>query len=654
MSNSRNSRVLFEVRVPKSTEEGASHFEHILANLARMGPQTIAEKLLVKRPTFTFEIIAVSGRVHFIITTPSYLAPYLESQLSAQYPKIAIQKVRNFIGLFNGKYLRMGRLKLNFSSLYPLRTYKSAKEKDSESISGLLGVLSKVPQDCVVLIQIVARTTGEGWRNSANSTIQKGIKDPVSGTIQQHPQAKIIEEKINKHGFACEVRLITKAKSDLAARELLFALAGAFGVFDNPSGNSFKLSRPLPPFKSLFLSYVYSRKLPLLASKQYLNVEELASIFHLPNKNVSGIRNLAWGKTFLGEPPENLPVVPQLRDTSASAKATADKDKKEINFFGRTEFKNKQVTFGIKRDDRRRHMYIIGKTGAGKSTLIANMAINDMRNKEGLAVIDPHGDLSELILDYVPSFRLNDVVYLDPSDIEYPFHFNPLEIHPRSGIGSGIESKELIASGIVAIFYKLYSQSWGPRLEYILRNTILTLLEYPNSTLVDVAPLLTNDQFREKVLVKVTDPIIKRFWVDEFAGMHPRLKSEAIAPILNKIGQFVSSPLIRNIIGSPKSTIDLQNIMDQGKILILNLSQGKIGEDNAALLGAMFITKIQLSAMSRVYTKEVERKDFYLYVDEFQNFATNSFIKSLAEARKYRLDLLLANQYIGQINHEVQ
>lgn len=628
--------MLLEIRVPKSGEEVAAHFEELVTNLSRLGPQSIGEKLLLKRPTFTFEMVTLAGRVHFVISTPAYLKPYIESQLTAHYPKIVINTVREYIGLFAGNYQSISRLSLNFPSYFPLRTYKALTDVDT--LSGILGILAKVPQEEMAMVQIVLRTGGNGWKTPGYSLLQRGITDPSTGTKKAHPQASVIEEKLNKHGFASEIRLVTKAGTALKSRELLYALGGAFGIFDNGNGNSFRIARPLPPFRPLLFNLVRERRLSLFRPWEYLNTEEIASLFHLPNKSVSGIRNLAWGRTFLGEPPENLPI---------GAGAT-EADKKEINFFGRTEFKNRQVTFGIKREDRRRHMYIIGKTGAGKSTLIANMAINDMRNREGVAVIDPHGDLSVIMLDYIPSFRLNDVVYLDPSDLEHPFHFNPLEV-----LGSP-ESKELVTSGIVSIFYKLYAHSWGPRLEYILRNTILTLLDYPNATLVDVAPLLTNDAFRQKVLDKLQDDILKRFWVDEFANMHPRLKSEAIAPILNKIGQFVTSPLIRQIIQSPKSTIDLQKIMDEGKILILNLSQGKLGEDNAALLGAMFITKMQLAAMRRVYTKEEDRKDFYLYVDEFQNFATTSFIKILSEARKYRLNLILANQYIGQILEEVQ
>jgi type IV secretory pathway VirB4 component len=352
---------------------------------------------------------------------------------------------------------------------------------------------------------------------------------------------------------------------------------------------------------------------------------------------LAGIKNIAWGKTLLGEPPENLPV----------ADGITEEDKKAINFFAKTEFKNKDTIFGIKTEDRRKHVYIIGKTGVGKSTLIANMAIDDIRKDRGVGIVDPHGDLSEAILDYIPKRRLNDVVYLEPFDTERPFSLNVLEIKNK-------QQKDLVASGIVSIFYKLYKDSWGPRLEYILRNVILTLLEAPGATLVDILSLLANAEYRKKVVSQLQDPVLKDFWEKEYAKMPDRLKAEAISPIQNKVGQFVTSKMIRNIIGKTKSSIDLENIMNEGKILILNLSQGKLGEDNTALLGAMLITQLQLAAMNRSFIKEHDRKDFFLYVDEFQNFATHSFIKILSEARKYRLSLTLANQYIEQLDEEIQ
>jgi type IV secretory pathway VirB4 component len=413
-------------------------------------------------------------------------------------------------------------------------------------------------------------------------------------------------------------------------------MGGTFGVYTLGDGNGLTMVEPAFWQKSKLEGAFVSRSADSGPKHQVVNTSELASLWHPPGLTLATIKNISWGASLTGEAPENLPVA-----------TDNEEERKKINFFARTEFKNKTTTFGIKKDDRRKHLYIMGKTGTGKSTMIANMAINDMKNGEGMAVIDPHGDLCDILLDYIPSHRINDVAYLDPSDIEYPFHLNPLEMKNEA-------YRELIASGIVSIFYKLYHYSWGPRLEYILRNTILTLLHVPNSTLLQVPELLTDERYRERIVEKLDDRVLRNFWVNEFAKMSPQMKSEAVSPILNKVGQFLSSQTIRNIVGSPTSTVDLEEMMNQGKIVIVNLSQGKLGEDNSALLGAMIITKMQLAAMNRVYVGESERRDFYLYVDEFQNFATQSFIKILSEARKYRLNLALANQYIGQIEEEVQ
>ncbi len=318
----------------------------------------------------------------------------------------------------------------------------------------------------------------------------------------------------------------------------------------------------------------------------------------------------------------------------------------DITFFAKTNFRNNERTFGIKTDDRRRHMYLIGKTGMGKTNLLEHMAIQDIRNGYGVAYVDPHGDTAEKLLKAIPPHRINDVIYFNPADQDYPIAFNVME-----KVDS--QYRHLVASGLVGVFKKIWADSWGPRLEYLLRNGILALLEYPGSTLLGVTRMLVDKNYRNRVVEKVTDPVVRSFWVDEFTKYHDRLMAEAIAPIQNKVGQFLSSSLIRNIVGQTKSSFDIRELMDNRKVLILNLSKGRIGEDNSALLGAMMITKIQLAAMARVDIPESERKDFYLYVDEFQNFATESFANILSEARKYRLNLILANQYVTQIEETV-
>lgn len=317
----------------------------------------------------------------------------------------------------------------------------------------------------------------------------------------------------------------------------------------------------------------------------------------------------------------------------------------EITFFGKTNFRNQQVKFGIKIDDRRRHMYAVGKTGVGKTNLLENMAIADIQAGRGVAVIDPHGEFAEKMLDFVPENRIDDVIYFNPADIDYPIAFNPLE-------HVSLEHRHLIASGIMGVFKKIWPDVWSARMEYILNNALLALLEYPGSTLLGIMRMLAEKEYRKKIVDNLKDPVIKAFWVNEFARYTQRLETEAVAAIQNKVGQFIANPLIRNIMGQPHSTIDIRKAMDDGKILIINLSKGRIGEDNSALLGAMIITKLQLAAMSRVDISMEKRKDFYLYVDEFQNFSTESFANILSEARKYRLNLILAHQYISQLTSD--
>ena len=321
--------------------------------------------------------------------------------------------------------------------------------------------------------------------------------------------------------------------------------------------------------------------------------------------------------------------------------------KEEITLFGETTFRNRRQRFGIKPDDRRRHVYLIGKTGMGKTVMMENMAIQDIQRGNGVAFIDPHGEAAERLIDFIPSSRVNDVIYFNPADLDFPLAFNVME-------KVDFKHRHLVAGGLMGVFKKVWPDVWSARMEYILNNSILALLEYPDSTLLGVNRMLADPDYREKVVDKITDPVVKSFWINEFGRYTQRYEVEATAAIQNKVGQFISNPLIRNIIGQVKSTIDMREVMDSEKILILNLSKGRVGEDNSRLLGALLVTKIQLAAMSRVDIPEEKRRDFYLYVDEFQNFATEAFANILSEARKYRLSLTLGHQYITQMEETVR
>jgi hypothetical protein len=435
-------------------------------------------------------------------------------------------------------------------------------------------------------------------------------------------------DKIVKLLFDCNLRIlyVPKNPDKNAAKMKLREIAGSFKQFNLAHLNGFKINEFLDEKEALER---YRNR--LMVNPMVLNTEELATLFHLPNATVT-TPNIYWVRSKKLEPPIDLPL---------------SKNSEDLTVLGKTNFRGENQVFGIKTPDRRRHTYIIGKTGMGKSTLLENMIFSDIQAGRGLAVIDPHGDLAEAVLNFVPSHRTNDVVIFNPADREFPVAFNMLEnIDPAYN--------SIVCSGLVGIFKKIYADSWGPRLEHILRNTILSLLEYPNTTMLGITRILQDKDFRQKVVRRITDPIVRSFWENEFEKMQDKMRVEAISPILNKVGQFLSSPIVRNIVGQPKSAVDLRFMMDKKKIIVVNLSKGLIGEDISSLLGSMMITKFQLDAMSRANIPEKDRVDFYLYVDEFQNFATDSFATILSEARKYKLNLTMANQYIAQMPDEVR
>lgn len=320
---------------------------------------------------------------------------------------------------------------------------------------------------------------------------------------------------------------------------------------------------------------------------------------------------------------------------------------KEVSYFAKTNFRNQMTKFGIRTDDRRRHVYVIGKTGMGKTVLLENFMLSDIYAGHGCCYVDPHGDTAEKLIDYIPSWRLNDVVYFNPADMDFPVGFNILEAISEA-------HKHLVVSGMMGVFQKIWENMWSSRMEYILNNTLLALLDTPGQTLLGINRMLSDADFRKRIVGNVKDPVVKQFWLVEFASYNEKYAQEAVAPIQNKIGQFLSAVVIRNIVAQVKSSINVREIMDSQKIFIINLSKGRIGEDNSRLLGGLLITKMQLAAMERVDTPEHERKDFYLYVDEFQNFAVESFASILSEARKYRLCLTMAHQYIAQLTEEVR
>ncbi len=637
---------ILELRTGRDAEHTPEFSAQLLSTLPEL-KNSVFTKLLGSSEHLSFELIVQNQTIYFLAYCPQRLTGYLKAAISAAYPQVMISEIEgdpfdhfypsaqdHTSSYYQDRFLELGKVALKKNQQYSLKTYQDFADVDP--LVTLLANLSKSQPMDLVAIQYFVKNDNEGWKSSSWQQLEPNPDSETTSSLSPSEKTSI-EKKLKAQSLRTSIKIAVSTLNQNRSRLMLETIGTTLNSISQSRGNALELKR-VHLFKKHFLNTMKQRS--FARSKHFhLSVDELATIYHLPNKKLSVVPNIAWGKTMPGEPPEDLPVV----DSS-----TPDEIKDEINVFAETTFKNQKAKYGLKRTDRRRHMYVIGKTGTGKSTLLANMAINDLKNDEGLAVIDPHGDLIEILLDFIPSHRINDVIYFNPADT------NDRIVKMNLFEGENMVHRELIASGIISIFHKLYGYSWGPRLEYILRNTLLTLLSVPNAKLSDVIRLLTNKKYRDRIVGKLEDPILKSYWEDEYNQLDKRFRNQSISSILNKIGQFVASPLVRDVVNAQSSSFSIDDVMSEGKILLVNLSQGKLGEDNATLLGAMLITKIQLAAMGRVNVSEEERKDFYLYVDEFQNFATESFIKILSEARKYRLNLTLANQYIAQIPEEVQ
>jgi hypothetical protein len=635
---------VISLRVPRESENTPEQTAQLLASLARAtkGTDFISRLAGIEPIYISLEVTSINGQITFAIVCPEHLATFVQSQMLATYQDVVMGEIKDYLQTWQeakiGKLPYTQVIRQAFAPFFPLRDYSDYKEVDP--MLPLLGVLSRANQEDRILLQFVLSPASKSVARDAYAYLRpKHRYDELGKVIKENPPEakKIIEDKLSFPMVNVGIHFA------VSRRELLHDLRGAVSVLDRPDGNSLTTAR-IFPWQKKSLWHKIQNRIPywsMAVPLTSLSVMELSSLWHLPGIYTK-LPNVAWSpSSSFSEAPEDLPIYQKVEE------GAQEDPNKDINFFASTTFKNQLSTFGLRTTDRLRHIYVLGKSGTGKSTLLENMAVDDFKKGRGVAFIDPHGDSAENLLNYIPSHRINEVVYFNPADREYPISLNILEV-------SNPDQAELVASGIVAIFHKLYGTSWGPRLEYYLRNTLLTLTLIPGSTLPDVIKMLTQSDFRKKMYPKITNEQLLSFWKNEYDRLDEKVRSEQISSILNKVGQFVNSPLIHNLISHPKSTLDLEEVLNSGKILIANLSQGKLGEDNSALLGAMFITKLQLAAMNRVDRPKEERKEFFLYVDEFQNFATESFIKILSEARKFGLGLILANQYIAQIPETIQ
>ena len=471
------------------------------------------------------------------------------------------------------------------------------------------------------LLRLVSPFVGMIARGRPMSDAQQLTTSPAkSHDREQDLQAA--SDKIGRHLFEARIRLLVFASpgSHREAKAKLHELAGAFGHFTAPRLAQFHLSR------------IRCRRNVRNRTPRHgflLSSEELATLWHPPTRTVRApTMSITLSREL--EPPAVVPSQPGQPDVAE---------------LGRMKFRQRREPFGIRLEDRRRHLAVVGKTGMGKSTLLRRLVASDICAGRGAALIDPHGDLADTVIEAVPKHRTNDVVLFDAGDRGFPVAFNPLDCRRP-------DQRPLVASGVVSAFKKLYGDSWGPRLEHILRNALLATLDQPGASLVTVLRLLNDTGYRRKIVPRISDPVVRSFWQDEFSKWKVNFQAEAAAPIQNKIGQFLSHPVLRAIVAQPRSSIHLRDIMDNGRILIVNLSKGRIGEDASTLLGSLLVTELQLAAMSRADMPESQRSDFFCYVDEFQNFATQAFATILSEARKYRLSLTIANQYLAQMDEQ--
>lgn len=644
--------VVLLLQVPRTNEQKELAAEQMFASLHGLltlpVPKTSFFGPNVKRERLSFEIAVINKRIGFYVWVPEYLKSFVEEQIYAQYPTVQISEVADYARNEEQHFptVLSSELKLITPDVLPIKTFQSF---EVDPLAAITATLAKFEEDEEAWVQILMKPESHDWHLKSERYISKlkGGKMTTTGLLSalwappetksepaklaEHEQLRATnaETKSQKLAFEAQVRIIYRGRlPEQQAKLRLQSIIASYKQFNTTYLNGFEAKRVTDDRQEL-ISY---RDRNFIRQGFSLNIEEVATLYHLPHTNVE-TPFILWASAQTAEPPANLPVVTSAYTDDISPIAT-------------TNFRGHNTIFGLPRTDRSRHLYIIGQTGVGKSGLLELLTISDVYSPYGFAVIDPHGDYAQNVLRRVPAERADDVIYFNPADTDYPIAFNPMEVlDPKL--------KTHTASELIGVLKRMF-ESWGPRLEYILRYSLLALLDYPDATMLDITRILTDKKFRNEVLKYNNDPVVRNFWNIEFASWNDKFAAEAVAPVLNKVGAFTANPLVRNIIGQPKSSFNIRSIMDERKILIVNLSRGLVGEDNAALLGALLVTKVQLGAMSRADIHGSERTPFYLYVDEFQNFATDSFATILSEARKYGLNLTVANQYVAQMMPNVR
>lgn len=618
--------VTLEVALPRDNEIKIDAAEQMFASLYSVKNEEWYAFLLSEHAV-SFEIVGRKEDIRFYVCVPHELMELVEKQIHGAYPGAEIKTVEEK-AIFDdtGKVAYQSFVKNN-SGYYPIQSFRDLA---TDPLSSITSFLAKMREGEGAMFQVVVSPASHGWSNRGHGYISKSKKDesnPEKASYSVDSKSlEAIERSTGKPGFEVSIRLVVAAPTKNEATTLLKQFAGTFAQFAGPYN---KFTKQRIWLKRLFMVDFIYRYQAMFRGKSILNSEELATIFHFPNKQVE------------------TPHIHWLTAKSAPAPALIPN---EGLYLGKSVYRGMSRKIYISDKDRARHMYIIGKTGTGKSELLMDMILQDIRAGKGVCFIDPH-DTVEKILEYIPPERAEDVIYFDPSDTERPMGLNLLEARSE-------EEKQFVASSIINLMYKLYDPHKtgiiGPRFEHAIRNAMMTVMVEPGATFIEIVRILTDQKFVQELLPKVADPIVRRYWTDQIAQTSDFHKSEVLDYIVSKFGRFITDKMMRNIIGQSYSSFDFRKVMDEGKILLINLAKGRIGEENSAFLGLVLVPKILVAAMSRQDIPEKDRRDFNLYVDEFQNFATPDFATILSEARKYHLNLIVANQFIGQIEEEVK
>ena len=618
--------VTLEIKLPRDNEIKIDAAEQMFASLYSVKNDEWYS-FMKSEHAISFEIVGKKEDIRFYVSAPTELMELVEKQIHGAYPGAQIKRVDEpTIFSETGKVAYKSLVKKN-AGFYPIQSFR---DLPTDPLSSITSFMAKMREGEGAMLQVIVSPASSKWSSSGQGFIsksKKGESNPDDATYSVDPRSlEAIERSTGKAGFEVSIRLVVNAPSKKEAKTLISQFSGTMAQFAGPYN---KLTKQQIWLKRLFMTDFIYRYQAMFKGRSVLNAEELATVFHFTNKQVE-TPHISWLNAKSAPAPAQIP--------------------NEGLYLGQSVYRGLSRDIYISDSDRARHMYIIGKTGVGKSEFMMDMILQDIRAGKGVCFIDPH-DTVEKILEYIPPERAEDVIYFDPFDTERPMGLNMIEAHTE-------EQKHFVSSSIINLMYKLYDPHKtgiiGPRFEHAIRNAMLTVMSEPGATFIEVVRVLTDAKFVQELLPKIQDPMVKRYWTDQIAQTSDFHKSEVLDYIVSKFGRFITDKMMRNIIGQSESAFDFRKVMDEKKILLINLAKGRIGEENSAFLGLILIPKILIAAMSRQDIPESERVDFNLYVDEFQNFATPDFATILSEARKYHLNLIVANQFIGQIDEEVK